>query len=131
MAKALLYTFKFDFLPPSINRTYKVGGGKFYKDDAANDFVLDVLYSLRKRPRKPIDVPAELRVVFTIKNRFGQRDIDNLCKSLADALQKNGVIKNDALFHRIVLEKRPGKVEGTSGLIFEYEDSLAGEVVAG
>lgn len=120
MARALLYAFKFDFLPPSINRTYKVGGGRFYKDPAAHQFSEDVGYFLRKRPKTPIDIPCELRVLFTIGKSFNRRDIDNLCKALADALQKHGVIKNDALFHRIVLEKQRGEKEGVSGLIFEH-----------
>lgn len=114
-------------LPPSVNNYYKPrlirNGGKFapgtYVHRDVKRFKQDVLaIVLAEGKRERIDQDCWIRVDIYPASKAS--DIDNRLKALFDALEEAGVVKNDKLFSKCVVERKPSdrnnqRVEVTIG----------------
>jgi Holliday junction resolvase RusA-like endonuclease len=91
--------------PPSVNHYYRRLGPRTLISREGRRFrerVLSVLAATRPRP---LDGPIAVQVeVFPPDHR--RRDIDNVQKSLFDALQHGGVYRDDSQIVRLQIEKR-------------------------
>jgi Holliday junction resolvase RusA-like endonuclease len=58
---------------------------------------------VKPRAEGPINEPISIAITFKLKRN--NRDLDNLCKCVLDGLQRNGIIKNDIIVRRLLLEK--------------------------
>lgn len=101
--------------PPSVNHYYRRVGnatliskeGRRYRKRVASDVLL------ARSPR--VDGRLSVRIVASPPD-LRRRDLDNLQKSLLDALQHAGVYDDDSQFDRITVE-RAGVVEGGEVLV--------------
>ncbi|HOG29679.1 MAG TPA: RusA family crossover junction endodeoxyribonuclease [Vicinamibacterales bacterium] len=91
--------------PPSVNHYYRRVGPRTLISREGRRFrerVLSVLAATRPRP---FDGPIAVQVeVYPPDHR--RRDIDNVQKSLFDALQHGGVYRDDSQIVRLQIEKR-------------------------
>lgn len=103
----LLFEAVLDFIPPPKSNRYLQGrNGTRFLPARIKEAIDDAIYLLSCfKPEKPIDFPCSLEVVYHFKDRR-KRDLDNLNKTLQDCLEKAGIIKDDWLFFRLVIEKR-------------------------
>lgn len=91
--------------PPSVNHYYRRVGprtlisreGRTYRDRVASHLLVLSVRPLEGRIRMRIEV-------YPPDNR--RRDLDNLLKSLWDALQKGGAYRDDSQVVRFEVEKR-------------------------
>ena len=88
------YKFSFDFLPVSVNSSYRAFKNRVYKSQRLKDFqkkmdeMLDTFENVEKLEGKlSIDVTFEMKGI-------RKRDIDNMMKSLLDSLEGK-VFEND------------------------------------
>ena len=73
-------------LPPALNRTYKVSGGRFYKDSEAEATQEAIAWEAKSQYRgKPLKGQICLTVTFYYPNM--RKDASAGIKSLEDALQ--------------------------------------------
>lgn len=96
-------------MPPSLNRTYKTGNGRFYKDDVANKWVTDALWNIKalKIPKLP---KGRYSLSLTLHGLRKNADLDNRVKIVQDLLQASGIIENDKHIDRLhVYRGLPGK----------------------
>lgn len=121
------FTFRINEIPPSVNRLYRPAysgkrGLHIRKNEVALDFETSAWAEIDYYD-DPFDVPVVLDVLFEIKDtkKFNKSDIDNMMKILLDSLQKVGVIKNDNLVYKIIMEKRIGDQDSTNGTISLYK----------
>lgn len=84
--------------PPSANNHWIIarsriilsGKGRKYRD------VVSVALNEQGRPMQPISSPVRVEVLVYPPDRR-KRDLDNVTKETADALQRNGVLEDDFL----------------------------------
>ena len=88
--------------PLSVNQVWQ---GRRFKTPAYKAFEEEVLYFLRGKKFKKTKGPLEVYYVFSLKNHK-RTDYDNLIKPLQDILVKAGLIADDRLIYRAVVEKR-------------------------
>lgn len=112
-------------LPPKTNRYFQTKNGIRFIPIKIKEAIDDAVYILSKlKPKKPIDIPCQLYVVYTLPNKR-KRDLDNLNKTLQDCLEKAGVVEDDTLFFRTISEKRIIKgVEQVNIKIFSAQVDL-------
>lgn len=78
-------------IPPSINRTYKTGNGRFYCSQEATAFKEEVGWQLKHCNVPPLGKLGMIIGYYFVDER---RDIDSGCKILLDSLQGH-LYKND------------------------------------
>ena len=67
--------------------------------------------------KSPFDKKVSIKVIFYFEGNYNG-DIDNLLKTLFDALQKSGIIKNDNQIRRVNAELKDNSIfEGISVLM--------------
>jgi len=91
--------------PPSVNHYYRRVGPRTLISREGHRFRERVLSVLAVSGLRRFDKPLAVQVeVYPPDNR--RRDIDNVQKSLFDALQHGGVYRDDSQIVRLVIEKR-------------------------
>lgn len=94
--------------PPTTNHIYgftsRGGFARSYVTKEGTAFFEEAALAIRKQYRKksPIEVECEVWIKVYTSTR---RDVDGSAKPILDALQKNGVIKNDMLFYKMDIER--------------------------
>lgn len=116
--------------PPSANDLWTVVHGRIVRTERYRRWKQAAAWAVtadRKRARVLGPYELEIRVARPDESR---RDLDNLVKSLSDAIQAGGAITNDHFAQRITLEWDPS-VEGVVVLILpthdRYEERQHGE----
>ena len=101
--------------PPSINHYWRRVGAKTLISKEGRQFRADVEAILFPRRLKPLtgELIVEVDVYPPDKRR---RDIDNVQKSLFDALEYAGVYENDSQIKRLTIE-RFERVDGGKALV--------------
>lgn len=92
-------------IPPSVNRTYKTGNGRFYKSPAAKAWHDEAQWLIVSQAGKPLI--REAVKVDTVFHFNRDRDIDNGLKALHDALI-GVVIEDDRQIYQASQSKRTG-----------------------
>ena len=94
---------EFDFLPPSVNKCYYTDFKSHtrHKSKDYRDFIRNLESYI---PREQIDGEIEVEYNFYFPDKR-KRDIANLEKALTDSLVHYGVIQDDSMIQRLVLEK--------------------------
>ena len=93
--------------PPSVNHYWltRRGGGR-YISPAGQAYRLEVLSKVRALRNRDIPFKSEVSVaVFLSPPDKRRRDIDNVCKSILDALQNAGVFSDDWQVSTLHLER--------------------------
>lgn len=81
-------------MPPSINRTYKVGQGRFYKDNGATAWSTEAQWYMKAEGvQKLPEGRYGLSIWFDGLRK--NADLDNRVKIIQDTLQAAGIIEND------------------------------------
>ncbi len=94
--------------PPSINRLYATGNGRFYKNKIGHDYfrLVDQLVRItRFKPFVPGDCINFELYLYPNDNR--KRDIDAGLKTLLDALQAAKVYPNDSQIKKLYVQMMP------------------------
>ncbi len=78
-------------LPPTLNHTYRMGNGKFYKDVKAVNW--EQLEGWKVKQKKPLLGAIEIDIWMYLKR---DRDIDSSLKIVLDLLAKGRVYENDS-----------------------------------
>lgn len=100
-------------ISPAINRMYKMGNGRFYKNQEAKDWEVEASWVIiqHKANKKLTDKPVKVHIDFYFKK---DRDIDSSLKGLLDLLQGK-LIKNDSQIKELhvykYLDKENPRVE--------------------
>lgn len=106
--------------PPTVNRYWKtsVRRGKVHKciGEKGKQFAEQVFWLVRgMKADKKLEGRLNVEVqVYVPDNK--RRDIDNLCKSLLDALQKAGVYKDDEQIDKLSIVRR-GLIKGGKTIV--------------
>lgn len=80
-------------LPPSLNQTYKIGKGRFYKNKEAKEWEREAGWEIKKQWKKK---PLRGRIYLCVWWFFSrERDIGSGMKILEDLLQTQQVYLND------------------------------------
>lgn len=101
-------------LPPTLNHTYKMGRGKYYKDQKAVNWEEEVGWVVRQK--KPLLGPLKVQI-YMFLNR--DRDIDSSLKLVLDTMAKVGVYNNDNQIVFLNVEKKVDK--GEPRMVVEVE----------
>ena len=108
---------------PKTNRYIRKRGGKVFKPPRVKNWEVRALWEIKNQySGKPLDGKLSMEVILILPNNR-KRDIDNMLKSLWDALEKGGVINNDNQIYEVRTLKliQKGKQE-TIVRIKEFED---------
>lgn len=82
--------------PPSANRLWRNVGGKTLKSSAYRAWLVQALALLRGQRFTPHAGSYRL-TIYAVRPDKRRRDIDNICKPIADCLVQGGVIEDDSL----------------------------------
>ena len=89
-----IYTFEFDFLPTSVNASYRSFGNKVYKSKILKYFQKQVeAFFENNQSFEKLQGNLSIDITFEIKV-IRKRDIDNMLKSLLDVLEGH-LFEND------------------------------------
>jgi len=91
--------------PPSVNHYYRHWRGRTLISREGRRFRQRVVSILAARGLRMMSRPLEVEVDVYPPDRR-RRDIDNVQKSLFDAIQHAGVYRDDSQIVRLVIEKR-------------------------
>ena len=125
----------FDEVVPQPRPRFSRATGRVYMPKQYKKWILDTTIIMRRQGAlEPLTGPTEARIVFVVerpksrtrKNNKNQRipkdtkpDLDNMVKSIMDALQISCILKNDSCVYRLTTEKWYGKEgEGHQTTIF-------------
>lgn len=98
-------TMKFELpLPPPLNSVYKMGKGRYYKDQKARDWEEEVGYTLKQE--KPLKGPLSVDITMFLKV---DRDIDSSLKLVLDVMATVGVYENDKQIEYLTVSKTRDK----------------------
>ena len=98
------YTFEFDFLPTSVNASYRSFKNHVYKSKTLKDFQKQVeVFFENNQGFEKLQGNLLIDIVFEIKG-IRKRDIDNMLKSLLDALEGH-LFENDNQIFQIKCRK--------------------------
>ena len=92
-------------MPPGINRTYKVGNGRFYKSAEAKQWEEDAYY-LIKACRNQKRLWSEKVHIIMSCTKYRELDIDAPIKIVLDALENAGLFKNDKDVMELIILKK-------------------------
>ena len=98
--------------PPSANRLWRYGQGRAYKSAEYTNWLIAA--GLQVRAQRPEQVKGHYTLhIWAVRPDNRRRDIGNLEKPISDLLQSVGVIENDCLAKKIVMEwdEDPGAEE--------------------
>ena len=102
----ILYSVELNFLPPPKSNRYLTSkNGKRFIPYRIKEAINDTIYILQSFKTQTISKPCQLYIRYTLPDRR-ERDLDNLNKTLQDCLEKAGIVEKDALFYRVISEKR-------------------------
>ncbi len=110
------------FIPPSKANRVKINSKIFTKSGKRYIIPKDVSLKINKviwelqlqNENEPIDKPVSVEIIFILPNRR-RRDLDNIMKTLGDCLVYAGILKDDNLIYRQILEKKI--IKGEEGVI--------------
>ena len=110
------------FIPPSKANRVKINSKIFTKSGKRYIIPKDVSLKINKviwelqlqNENKPIDKPVSVEIIFILPNRR-RRDLDNIMKTLGDCLVYAGILKDDNLIYKQILEKKI--IKGEEGVI--------------
>jgi Holliday junction resolvase RusA-like endonuclease len=94
--------------PPTINHLYAYtcqrGFASSYITKEGKAWFEETAWKIKSQWKKktPIETPCEIWIELYSAYR---QDVDNVLKPILDALQKNGVVKNDSLFEKLDIQK--------------------------
>jgi len=108
--------------PPTVNHIYRrTKRGQVFLDDRASSYRDEVILMIGKG-HTTLTGPIQVRVDAYMPDKR-KRDLDNIFKSLNDALTHAGVWRDDSQIERIVANKQgvesPGRVVVTVSQILE------------
>ncbi len=94
-AQSIARSFRLPF-PPSVNGVWRIAGKGMRLSDAASRYRVDVRIGLLKQrvPSARLDGWLGCELIAYPPDRY-RRDLDNLCKSILDALRVAGVYHDD------------------------------------
>ena len=110
MTDSLILTLSY---PPSVNHYWRHAHGKTYVSDQGHQYQLDTLIRVMDAGKPRMEGRLHLEVdVYPPDRRT--RDLDNVGKSLLDAMKYSGVYADDEQIDRLTFTRRsivkPGKV---------------------
>src|SRR5215475_8516110 len=90
-------------VPPSLNRLWRYGRKRVYKNPVVNFWTWGFFYAWRGKygVQQPIKGPIDVEILICPKRK---RDADNSAKALLDACQRVGIIKNDSQVRKVTQE---------------------------
>jgi Holliday junction resolvase RusA-like endonuclease len=93
-------------MPPSLNSIWRYGKGRAFKSARYVAWLraADAEFLLHRKEWAPVKGHFRVYIVLNEKKRRGNADCDNRGKALLDFCQRVGLIENDALCDRVVLE---------------------------
>jgi len=91
--------------PPSVNHYWRSVGGRVLISKEGRAFRRKVCAILNRVRAEPMDGDLAIEIVVYPPDRR-RRDVDNVLKSLLDALEKGGAYENDSQIKRLTIEKR-------------------------
>jgi Holliday junction resolvase RusA-like endonuclease len=101
--------------PPSINHIYgytsRGGFARSYITREGKVWFEIAGELLKKKYKKKTPIKTEVEIWIVLYTNYYRQDVDNIAKPILDALQKNGVLENDALVYKIDIEKYKCKKE--------------------
>ncbi len=118
------------FIPPSKANRIKINTRAFTKSGKRYLIPKDVSLKINKviwelqnqNNYPPIDIPVTVEILFVLPDRR-RRDLDNIMKTLGDCMVYAGILKDDNLIYRQILEKKVIKGEhGVIISIYPYDD---------
>lgn len=94
-------------LPPTLNHTYKVGRGRFYKDKKVIDWEDQTEWMIKQQRLHGVKIPKLTGEIKAYINMFlkRDRDIDSSLKLVLDTLARMGFYENDRQVVRIEVTK--------------------------
>lgn len=101
--------------PPSVNHYWRRVGNRTLISKEGRLFRKRVLATLSAQHIEPMTGPLAVRVVAHPPDRR-RRDLDNIAKSLLDALEHGGVYEDDSQIDRLSIE-RASVVKGGSVIV--------------
>jgi Holliday junction resolvase RusA-like endonuclease len=103
--RTLIYTLPY---PPSANSHWIVARNRIILSSKARLYRQAVSVALNEqgRPVLPLSGPVRVEVLVYCSDAR-KRDLDNIPKETADALQRNGVLKDDFLIDEWFLKRMP------------------------
>ena len=119
--------------PPTLNHYTRHANGRHYLTPKALAFNAEVWAATKQAKVKPFPPDARVRVLLELypPNRR-QHDIDNRCKPLLDAVEKTGILPNDAQIDHITITRpdprtytprKPGRARVTLTIIQAGEEA--------
>lgn len=110
------------FVPPSKANRVKINSRAFTKSGKRYIVPKDVSIKINKaiwelqqqHKEKPVDIPVSVKILFILPDRR-RRDLDNIMKTLGDCMVYAGILQDDNLIYRQILEKKV--VKGEEGVI--------------
>ena len=111
--------------PPSVNHYWRSVGGRMLISKEGRTFRRKVCAILGRCGAEPLDGDLSIEIIVYPPDRR-RRDVDNVLKSLLDALEKGGAYENDSQIKRLTIEKRqPVKGGHTSIKLQTYKEPQA------
>ncbi|WP_457626605.1 RusA family crossover junction endodeoxyribonuclease [Persephonella sp.] len=110
------------FIPPSKANRVKINSRAFTKSGKRYIVPKDVSIKINKaiwelqqqHKNEPVDIPVSVKILFILPDRR-RRDLDNIMKTLGDCMVYAGILQDDNLIYRQILEKKV--VRGEEGVI--------------
>ncbi len=90
--------------PPSVNHYWRRVGNRTLISKEGRRFRKRVLATLKTQHIEPMTGPLAVRVVAHPPDRR-RRDLDNITKSLLDALEHGGIYEDDSQIDRLSIER--------------------------
>ena len=124
------WEYYISFIPPSKANRVKINTRAFTKSGKRYLIPKDVSLKINKviwelqnqNNSPPIDIPVGVEILFVLPDRR-RRDLDNIMKTLGDCMVYSGILKDDNLIYRQILEKKV--IKGEQGVIiriYPYDD---------
>lgn len=110
--------------PPSVNTYWRRCGARYFVSKKGKDF-RDEVYFLCHKSRNNFATNARLEVyieAYPPDNR--RRDLDNILKSLLDALQFGGIYEDDSQIDRIHIIRKASKEAKVVVEVRDYQSVL-------
>lgn len=101
--------------PPSVNRLYRIAGGRIYKSAVFKRWaeesrqMLDLQLATRQQGLRKIDKTCTLHIQLGRPDKR-RRDVDNPLKGLLDLLQDLDLLEDDCLIQSLTIEWSPNVV---------------------
>jgi len=90
---------------PAKANNYRLAGKYLYKVKAVLEYEKAFAWQVIGHESKDIFDHASYDIELDVYFRSKRSDLDNGAKTILDCLQKNGIIKNDNMVYRIIMNK--------------------------